>query len=112
MDRVNVVLSQFNPEDREEAEIRQLKQVEANKILNAAIKRLNRKLAAKTAAGKSNNDKVFGKKIALKWSRIDEILPNTTELVQDYVLKTNSDLDTVIAQALSEYVMKYGNTHD
>ena len=112
MDRVNVVLSQFNPDDREEDEIRQLKQVEANKILNAAIKRLNRKLLAKTATGNSNKDKVFGKKIALKWSRIDEILPNTTELVQEYVLKTNTDLDTVIAKALSEYVMKYGNTHD
>ena len=111
MDRVNEVLSQFNPgEDREEDEIRQLKQVEANKILNSAIKRLNRKLAAKSSAGKTSSNAVFGKKITVNWSRIDEILPNTKDLVQDYVMKTNSELDTVIAQALSEYVMKYGNT--
>ena len=111
VDQVNEIFCEINPEDdRDEEELRQIKQTAANKVLDAAIKKLKSSVTAKEVSDKSVNEEIFGKKLSVKWSRLDEILPNTAELVQDYITQTNMDLEEVITQALAEYVMKY-STH-
>lgn len=111
VDQVNEIFCEINPEDdRDEEEIRQIKQTAANKVLDAAIKKVKKSVTAKDVSDKTVSEEIFGDKLSVKWSRLDEILPNTAELVQDYITHTNMDLDEVIAQALAEYVMKY-STH-
>lgn len=109
--KVNEIFCEINPEDdRDEEELRQIKQTAANKVLDAAIKKLKSSVTAKEVSDKTVSEEIFGDKLSVKWSRLDEILPNTAELVQDYITQTNMDLEEVIAQALAEYVMKY-STH-
>lgn len=111
VEKVNEIFCEINPEDdRDEEELRQIKQTAANKVLDAAIKKLKRSVTAKEVSDKTVSEEIFGDKLSVKWSRLDEILPNTAELVQDYITQTNMDLEEVIAQALAEYVMKY-STH-
>lgn len=111
VDQVNEIFCEINPEDdRDEEEIRQIKQTAANKVLDAAIKKVKKSVTAKDVSDKTVSEEIFGDKLSVKWSRLDEILPNTAELVQDYITQTNMDLEEVIAQALAEYVMKY-STH-
>ena len=108
VEKVNEIFCEINPEDdRDEEELRQIKQTAANKVLDAAIKKLKSSVTAKEVSDKTVSEEIFGDKLSVKWSRLDEILPNTAELVQDYITQTNMDLEEVIAQALAEYVMKY-----
>lgn len=111
VEKVNEIFCEINPEDdRDEEELRQIKQTAANKVLDAAIKKLKSSVTAKEVSDKTISEELFGDKLSVKWSRLDEIMPNTAELVQDYVTQTNKDLEEVIAEALAEYVMKY-STH-
>ncbi|MBE6424276.1 ParB/RepB/Spo0J family partition protein [Succinivibrio dextrinosolvens] len=108
VEKINKIFCEINPEeDKDEEELRQIKQTAANKVLDAAIKKLKSSVTAKEVSDKTVSEEIFGDKLSVKWSRLDEILPNTAELVQDYITQTNMELEEVIAQALAEYVMKY-----